>query len=329
MIRAYLYDANGGDRAIETPKVALPELADHQLLWIDVVGREADEIAWLQKLFDLRPASAHDLARSPKALTLNNYGTYFHCDVTALAGGDGTGGGAPKVNEALRLDLLVGPNWLISVADAELPFLREFRDQDRGESLIGSLSSASLAAALLDGHLTKYLSEMEELEAFVDRLDVRMLGRRSVDDHLLAQVVAGRRFVARLRRMLAPQRSIFYGLSRPDFALIADANAADHFKSLENRFERTIDTVEHGRELVQGSFDLFTTRIAETTNVLIRRLTYLSLSLGAVGAVAGIFGMNFETPYTKSGAVGFWMVIAGLVIVIAAGGIVARLRQWL
>ena len=115
-----------------------------------------------------------------------------------------------------------------------------------------------------------------------------MLAGRSIRSDLLDQVVSGRRYVSGLRRTLAPQRSVFYGLSRPDFALVAESSAAVHFKSLEHRFERALDTVEHGRELVQGSFDLYTTRVAETTNLLIRRLTFLSL-ISAPSAPSPVF----------------------------------------
>jgi Mg2+ and Co2+ transporter CorA len=186
-----------------------------------------------------------------------------------------------------------------------------------------------LEASLLDWHLTGYLAAVEKLETFVDRLDVRMLAGRSIRTDLLDRVISGRQYVSGLGRTLAPQRSVFYGLSRPDFTLIANSNAAEHFKALEHRFERALDTVEHGRDLVQGSFDLFTTRVAETTNVLIRRLTFLSLMLGAIGAVAGIFGMNFETPYTATGTRGFWLVLGGLGFLVLVSGAISRYRKWI
>jgi magnesium transporter len=51
--------------------------------------------------------------------------------------------------------------------------------------------------------------------------------------------------------------------------------------------------------------------------------------LGVIGAVAGVFGMNFETPYTQTGVIGFWIVIGalGAFIGIAAG--LARRRGWI
>src|SRR4029078_6616648 len=114
-----------------------------------------------------------------------------------------------------------------------------------------------------------------------------------------------------------------------DFLLVAEADATPHFKLLEHRFERAIDALEHGRELVQRSFDLYATRVAENTNVLVRRITFASIILGAIGAVAGIFGMNFQTPYTASGTVGFWIVFGTLVVLAVGAAAISRLRNWI
>ncbi len=71
----------------------------------------------------------------------------------------------------------------------------------------------------------------------------------------------------------------------------------------------TSPAVNHARDLVNGSFELFSTRTAESTNELVRRLSFMTKLLGAIRAIAGIFGMNFETPYLQSGVLGFWSVI--------------------
>ena len=328
MIRAFLYDAQGHDEEIAAPSGSLPSIEENQLLWLDVVGRDEGDLDELRQLLALPDGVAQELRNPRKSSALNNYGEYFHASVLTLCDPEHAEA-TLKPPRTVQLDLLVGKNWLATIAKVEIGFLVEFRDQDRGETLIGALSSGALAASLLDWHLTKYLGSLEQLEAFIDDLDVRMLAGRSIDEQLLKQVVAGRRFVARLRRDLGPQRTIFYGLSRPDFALVAETDAAPHFKALEHRFERVIDAIEHARELVQGSFDLFTTRVAETTNVLIRRLTFLSLMLGTIGAVAGIFGMNFQTRFTETGEPGFWIVLIVLLVVVVAAAIVSRARKWI
>ena len=98
---------------------------------------------------------------------------------------------------------------------------------------------------------------------------------------------------------------------------------------MEHRFERALDIVEHGRELVKGTFDLYSARLGEKTNVLIRRLTFISILLGAVGAVAGVFGMNFETPYTQSGVLGFWLVMGTLFSFMVTFGAISLWKKWI
>jgi Mg2+ and Co2+ transporter CorA len=226
------------------------------------------------------------------------------------------------------LEFLVGARWILTVHEGELPFLQAFRDQDKGETLIGALSPQALTASLLDWHLSDYFEAVTELEGFLDRLDEAMLGR-SARRNLLPGVVGTRRRVSELRRLLGLQRSVFYGLSRPDFTHVVESDAAAHYRSLERRFERAVDAVDHARELVNGSFELFTTRTAESTNDLVRRLTIVTTLLGFVGAVAGIFGMNFDTAFSRSGTAGFWAVLTAQLAVIVPALFIARRRGWI
>jgi Mg2+ and Co2+ transporter CorA len=329
VIHAFLYDANGIDREIDVASIDLNTLGEDQLLWLDVVGRDERELRNLQSLLGLKPQAVSDLLRFETAVVLNNYGQYFHCTVMSPGKQQSVEARLPTSSETVRFDLLVGEKWLLTVEDRELIFLTDFRKQDRSETLIGVLTPASLAASLLDWHLTTFFTGIERLETFLDSLDVRLLGGRPINEGRLKEIVSARRYIGFLRRLLSPQRSVFYGLSRPDFTLVAGSEAAEPFRALERRFERASSSIEHGHELVQGSFDLLTARLSESTNVLIRRLTFLSLMLGGISAVAGIFGMNFETVYTQSGERGFWLVVGTLLAISLISLVVSRLRRWI
>ncbi len=82
-----------------------------------------------------------------------------------------------------------------------------------------------------------------------------------------------------------------------------------------------LDVLERGRDVARGSFELYSKRVNELTNVLIRRLTVISIALGAIGAVAGIFGMNFDTPCARTGECGFWIVVIALGTLATAFGL--------
>jgi magnesium transporter len=328
-VHAYLYDADGHDREVALDEQCIRDLGERNLLWVDVGTRDRQVLEPLARLFSLDDTSLRELLRSQDDLYLDNYGEYFQFDVVALSPADDNG--YEKLlpgHNAVHLEFLVGPRWIITVHDGDLPFLEAFREQDKGETLIGALSPPALVASLLDWHLTAYFDALAGLEAFLDRLDEVML-TRSAKQSLLSGVVEVRRRVSRLRRLLAAQRLVFYGLSRPDFTHVVESDASSHYRSLERRFERAVDAVDHARDLVNGSFDLFTTRTAEATNDLVRRLTFVTVLLGAISAIAGIFGMNFEMPYEQAGVLDFWAVVGILVALSTAATLFARRRGWI
>jgi Mg2+ and Co2+ transporter CorA len=329
LIKAFLYNADGHDRPVELNDKCISELEERSLLWVDVLGRDRPELEDLARHLHLDPGSIRALLRPQDELYLDNYGEYFQFDVAAVVWNEnGEGLAVLRQFHSVPLEFLVGGRWVVTVHDEDLPFLEAFREQDKGETLIGALSPAALVASLLDWHLTTYFDAVGRIESGIDRLDEALL-TRSAKRSLLAGVVALRRRVSHLRRLLTSQRAVFYGLSRPDFAHVVESDAKEHYRSLERRFERAVDAVDHARDLVNGSFQLFTSRTAESTNELVRRLTFITMLLGAVGAVAGIFGMNFEAPFFQSGVFGFLSVILVLVLFTIAAMAIARVRNWI
>ena len=314
MLTGYLYDAGGRDRGVAVGD-ALPALTDRQLLWLDCDARDAGSLAALARLLDLPSALAAHLGGDGPD-TLENHGRFFRLrvatapvlpdidpaptgrrprratrtELVALLRGSASGLGTA------RLDLLVGPHWLASVRDGDVAYLSAFREQDKAETLIGALSSPMLAASLLDWHLESYFAALARIEALIDLLDEGAL--------------------------------VFYGLGRPDFALVAGAEGSDYYRVLGTRFDRLLEAVERTRDLTSGSFELLATRTGQDTNELVKALTFITVIEGVFAAVSGLFGMNFETPLLQTGLPGFLVVTGGLILFALVAFFVARRRHW-
>lgn len=338
-VTAFLYDAEGRDQKVELSREVLDSLAAQTLLWIDVDTREADELKRVAAMLELDPASVRDLTRDRPQPRLDNYGNYAQFTVVTAPSNavDSNGAVKPANDQAKnradrmagpRIDFVVSRNWLLTVHDGKLEFVESFRTKDRAETTIGALTTHDFAASLLDAQLEGYFEEVARIEAQVDRLDEQALTSPS-SRTLLGRMVSLRRRVSRLRTLLASQRSVFYGLARPDLQLVSESGAAPHFQVLVGRFERAIDEVEHSRDLVVGSFELFATRTAQQTNDLVKVLTYLTAVVGICAAVAGVFGMNFETGIFSSGDFGFYATVGSLLFVTIAATAIARWRGWL
>jgi len=332
-VRAYLYDAGGRDRETALDDIDLAGLDETHLLWIDIDHRDPADTGRVADFLRIDP----DRFREPQAGhegRLDNYGDHYRfvVDSAPQHGQAEPNGkaepGAGSEAKATRVDFVVGKSWLVTVHEGPVVSLDRFRDQDKAETMIGLLSSQALTASLLDWHLAGFFEEVSRIESAVDRLDERVL-RETVRRGLLGRMVAMRRRVTHLRVLLVRQRDIFYGLSRPDFALVTEAGATPFFEALASRFERALDEVERARDLVTGSFELFTSRNSEQTNDLVKALTFLTAIIGFCAAVAGLMGMNFQLAFFQTGMTGFLAVTGGLVAVAIASVIWARMRRWI
>ena len=315
-----LFDAAGDDREIELDAAAIKRLTDRQLLWVDVSGDDEGELRRVGELFALEPQSIRNLENPIGQPRLDVLERYFEVNVVAIGDDE----------RPVPMDLLAGPNWVISVHHQKADFLDPFRQQLSGDRELGRIEAPSFLAALLDWQLGTYFKLVDELERGVDVLDERALrgGDREDRTDLLAEMVQLRHRTGRIRRTIAPQREVFAALARPGFEVLATSESAAHFRALQARVERAIDAIENARELLIGSFDLYMTQTAQRTNDVMRVLTIVNVILLPAVVLAGIMGMNFKVAFFENTNL-FWIVIAAMVVIAAGSLVVARWRQWL
>jgi magnesium transporter len=315
-----LFDAAGDDREIELDAAAIKRLSDRQLLWVDVSGDDEGQLRRVGELFALEPESIRNLENPIGQPRLDVLERYFEVNVVAIG----------EDERPVPMDLLAGPNWVISVHHQKADFLDPFRQQLSGDRELGRIEAPSFLAALLDWQLGTYFKLVDELERGVDVLDERALrgGDREDRTDLLAEMVQLRHRTGRIRRTIAPQREVFAALARPGFEVLATSESAAHFRALQARVERAIDAIENARELLIGSFDLYMTQTAQRTNDVMRVLTIVNVILLPAVVLAGIMGMNFKVAFFENTNL-FWIVIAAMVVIAAGSLVVARWRQWL
>jgi Mg2+ and Co2+ transporter CorA len=227
--------------------------------------------------------------------------------------------------EPARVDVLAKGNVVVTISEGEIAGLRDLVESLQGRSELGSLTAATFAAILIDGLVGAFFVATEDVERDIDELDDRAL--RSPPGAVPArQMAALRRRIAILRRTLSPHRGVIAALARPELGLTPPGD--DPWPGVLDRLERAIDAVENARELLLGSFDLVMTRTAQRTNDIVRVLTVVSVTLLPAGVLAGIFGMNFQSPIFEGRdlllpAIGFIAAISVAIL------LVARWRGWL
>jgi magnesium transporter len=322
-VRAVLFDADGSDREIELESAALERVGKQQLLWVDVAaaGGEVEGGPW--NSLGLDAAEVERALQPGERPRLETFDDFFHLTVFVIEERQSS-------YEAVELHAFAGENWIVTVHQPALALVDSFNGSLKGETELGALDGAVFLATLLNWLLNGYFHLVEHLEEDVDDLDERLLNKKKEvkEDHLLEELVAGRRHISRLRRLLAPHRDVFSMLAQPDSKVFTASESAEAFERLQERLEQAIGAVDQAREMLMGSFEVFMTQTTQRTNDIMKVLTVASVLLLPSIVIAGIMGMNFKVRLFDIPEL-FWVTITVMLALAATTLVVARWRKWI
>jgi magnesium transporter len=318
-LTAFLYDAESKDGHVSLENVPVDHLHEQQLLWIDI-SRDQD-VAAIARNLALNAETVRAIRDPSPEPALFVHDDYVHVVVVAPAAD--TIPYAPEV-----LDCLVGPNWVLTVHSEAVEFLGRFDERIRGDSDLGKLDGHGFLAAILQEHVASYLAEIRPIETDLDRLDLRSMTGRIGEEALLRDLVRVRLRLAKLRRMLEPHRELFALLARSEFAVLSGSQAASDFEALNVLLERTLQSLESVREMIIGSFEIYTTWTAHGTNKVIKRLTVASVALLPPTLLAGVMGMN-SLPRVLVTSTAFWVSTAAMACLALTVVTLAHVREWI
>jgi magnesium transporter len=321
-LRTRLFDADRTDRLLGFEDALKARLSARQLLWIDVEG-DYDEAhrAALAERFELEPDTTSVLADRGGGPNLELHGRDFRLRIAAEPD-------PRRPEDATWLDIVAGPNLVISRHGAPLNFLEALNERIAADATIGELDSAEFVASMLDAVVTTYHIAVDGIEDELDAHDARSLAQpRSRDG--VARLVEIRRRVGRLRRLVAAHRELFASLGRPDFARGIESADPEVFLPVASRFEAALVSVESTRALVLSSFEVLMTRTAQRTNDVMRVLTLATVLALPATITAGLLGMNLVIPLPNNDPGAFWvvmMMVLGIEVVMLG---LARWRGWI
>jgi magnesium transporter len=310
--RRYVEGATEAEQVDIHADLAL-SLDEHQLLWIDVSDKQA--AVELGPLLGLGDA----FAALPDEESIRFLDDTVRLTVTGLL--DESDGPT-----SVLVHLVAGPNVVVSLHDGPVRGLADPIEAIAGDPRFGRLSGGVFTGLLLEGMLAGYRAEVERIGRLIDELDDQALRARRPSE-LIDDLVDVRHQIGVLRRGLFGQQPVFRSLVRP-IEGEPERAVGQPAPGLLEHLERLLDSVDHLREQLLGSFDIIQGRTAEHTNDVVRVLTVVSGVLLPSVVVAGVMGMNFKLGFFDDPA-NFFVVIAAMALLAAAILVFARVRGWL
>jgi magnesium transporter len=293
-------------------------LASGERFWLDVGNPEGDELEALSERLQLHPLARDDLGNFGQRPKADDYPSH-----TLLV----LFGATHDEDSLVEVHAVVAENWLLTVHTESCPAFINLRKRTLRAGPLPS--TASLTQRIADSLADSFYPELALLDDRVDRLEQLVLF--SAEQEVLPEVLALRRRLVVMRRVLGPQRDLVARLAAGNVALPgADEETRLGFRAAHDELYRVTELIDAQRELLTGSLEVHLSTTSNRLNDVMRRLAAVSTVFLPITFVSGYFGQNFGYMVRHiDGPVAF--VLGTVMQVVVAVGVVAflRARHWI
>ena len=273
------------------------------LVWMDVQDPGPAEFSMLLEEFGFHPLALEDVAKGEQRPKVVEYKGYLFVVTYGVVTG--------KVIQELRtaeVNLFVGRNYVVSVHRGRVPALEEALARwTRGGPMLRE-GVGFLVYTLMDVLIDAFFPVIDAIENEVEETELAMFSHLRAEG--VQNLLALKRTLITLRRVLYPLRETFQVFLRPDHAYFS-AGTMIYFQDVYSHILRILDVLDMDRDLVGGALEAYLTVTSTRLNQTMRALAVLTMAVGLLSAVFGAWGMNFEFIPLSRSPWGFAAVVGG------------------
>ncbi|HET9495122.1 MAG TPA: magnesium transporter CorA family protein, partial [Chloroflexia bacterium] len=199
---------------------------------------------------------------------------------------------------------------------ADLQAARDARTDDIGVLLY----------SLLDTIVDNYFPVIDSIVDRVEEIEAQIFEKFT--PQAIESIFALKKDLLALRKVLAPERDVLNVLIRRDLPIF-EQHTMVYFQDVYDHVVRITDSIDTYRDLLSSALDSYLSMQSNRLNVTVQTLTSWSIILMSVAAIAGWYGMNFQSMPELRSPLGYPMVIVIAVVVVALELAFFRRRGWL
>ncbi|MGE5245835.1 MAG: magnesium/cobalt transporter CorA [Betaproteobacteria bacterium] len=321
MITIFVHRDGQTERATHLERAWLsPSSGVH--VWVDLAAWSIPESLILSDTFAFHPLSVEDAVSAHQYPKVEAYDGYLYVILHGIDFRASEHGFATH-----DVDFFIGPNYLVTVHDGGAPSIAELRDHcDRNPKMLGE-GPVPLFHRIVDGMVDRYRPEIEKLEDRIDELEKAVFEKPS--PALVREILAQKRDVSSLRRVITPQRDVVARLARRDFVDIS-TEMSFQFRDIQDHLVRIADDASMFQDRITGVLEAHLSNVSNRLNEVMKVLTVVSTVFMPLTLITGIWGMNLRVPLFPGGeAAQFWWLTGISTAIVVLMLLMFRLRRWI
>ena len=293
------------------------------LLWIDIYDCSAAELNYIGDLFDFHPLALEDcLQISPRA-KLDRYDDYNFFVFHALRYFEE----AEEEDEisSIELDVFMGANYIVTIHPIALAAVGKVARVCLRDTELMILGPEHLLYRIVDNMVDDYFPIITRLGERIDDLEDNIFLDRGRE--ITEEILALKRTIILLRKVLIPQRRIF-GNINGHYSFLVNEENVPYYLDLVDHLDSVLDTANTYRDLVNSTTETYYSIINGRTSEIITVLTIISIIMMPLTVITGFFGMNVQIPGSHSPFYVWYILIGMFTLAIAMLGFF-RYRRWI
>jgi len=291
-------------------------------VWADFQqpGPEQGEI--LREVFKLHQLAVEDALEQTNQPKVEGYDQYLHLVLHGL-------NFQPEEHtfDTYDVDFFLSGNYLVTVHDGKRRSIAHVADLCGRNAFVLSEGPVALMHRIVDTMVGHYRPEVDELEERLDQMEDRVV--ESPGGHLMGEILAVKRDIMMLRRVIVPQRDVIGRVARREFPLITQ-EMAYRFRDVYDQLVRLTDDGLMFQDRVTGILDAHLATVSNRLAQVSKLLAVIATLFGPLTVVTGLFGMNVPLPTFPGGeAQQFWWIV--VLMGLTSGGMFVWFRRtgWL
>ncbi len=306
MIRVFVH-AGGTTREASAVDPAWLQPGSGSTVWVDLAEPTDEQGRMLVDVFrfhDLAVESALQREMQPK---IESYGGYLYMVLHGIRFQ-----GAEHRFETHETDFFLGPNYLVTVHDGKRRSIAHVSELCERASHILAEGPVALLHRIIDTMVDHYRPEADELEDRLDGIEKAVI--EADNDRLMGDILAVKRDISMLRRIVVPQRDAVGRLARREFEMI-NQEMAYRFRDVYDQFARIAEDAIVFQDRVTGILDAHLASVSNRLADVSRLLAVIATLFGPLTVITGLFGMNVPLPSLGLPGTGaFWEIIVFMVL---------------
>lgn len=299
-IRDQVLSNYSGEKAVKTPFV-----------WVDAREVNRDDISRLEEEFAISSELLADIMDQDEQSRIEKEDDYTALIVRLPELAEDIHG---ITQNAVPLGIVLFPDKVITICQSDSVVLEDFaRNRFRQypvDTKEGFVISILGRAAMVYIRLLKYLNRQKSL--------IEEQLHRSIMNYELIQLLQIQKSLVYFTTSLATNEVLLEKLLKTPYFKLNDEDERDFLEDVITDTKQAIEMANIYSSILTGTMDAFASVISNNMNVIMKRLTIISIALMFPTFITSFYGMNVDLPFMNSPFA--WIGLIGLCILSATIG---------